>query len=681
MANEGLHADIRQLAGVGEKRAAAFLRLHISTLGELLSHYPRTYENRKTCKKIIELQNEETTCIKAVVFSAVKTSVIRKNLRVHTVRVSDGTGFLDLVWFNNRFLEQRLKKGETYVFYGKVRLSPKKQMQTPLFELPDKQKQTGRIFPVYPLTEGLTDAIVADCVEQALALCRDAIPDSLPRSVREAYELCTLEFALQNIHFPTDRRAYEAARRRLAFEELFLFQTALFSLKERRSAQSVALMTASPAPFVTSLPFSLTGAQQRVIREIATDLKGGTAMNRLVCGDVGSGKTAVAAAAVYIAVKSGYQAAFMAPTEILATQHYKGLSAFFAEHGIKLELLLGSMTAAARKKALARLASGEADVAIGTHALLSENVHFKALGLAVTDEQHRFGVSQRRTLSDKGDNPHVLVMSATPIPRTLALIIYGDLDVSLIDELPPGRQTIDTFTVTEAYRKRIYAFIEKELAAGRQAYIVCPLVEENGTPELQAATEYAKTLQKDVFHKRRIGLLHGKMKGAEKDAVMAEFKNGDIDLLVATSVIEVGVDVPNATVMLIENAERFGLSQLHQLRGRIGRGSFKSYCILMNRSRQEAAGARLQIMREQSDGFKIAEEDLKQRGPGEFFGTRQHGLPGFKIANLFTDMALLKETTRAAQDFTEGKIAYTSDEFVLLSDKINALFDNRVTFS
>jgi len=681
MANECLNTDIRQLAGVGEKRAAVFSRLHINTLGDLLAHYPRTYENRKNCKKIIELEHEETTCIQAVVSSAVRTSVIRKNLRIHSVQVSDGTGFLELVWFNNRFLEQRLTKGQTYIFYGKVHLTPKKQMHTPLFEVPGKQKQTGRIFPVYPLTEGLTDAFLAYCTEQALSALKGQLTDTLPQALRDAYRLCDLEFALTNIHFPTDRPAYEAARRRLAFEELFLFQTALFSIKERKTSRPVASMHASPQPFIASLPFTPTGAQTRVISEIAGDMADKTAMNRLVCGDVGSGKTVVAAAAVYTAVKSGFQAAFMAPTEILATQHYKGLSGFFAEHGIRVELLLGSMSAAKRRDALARLASGESDVAVGTHALLSENVQFKALGLAVTDEQHRFGVNQRRILSDKGNNPHVLVMSATPIPRTLALIVYGDLDVSLIDELPPGRQKIDTFTVTEAYRKRIYEFIKKELTAGRQAYIVCPLVEENAALELKAAGAYAEGLQKGPFRDFSVGLLHGKMKGAEKDAVMAQFKSGEIQLLVSTTVIEVGVDVPNATVMLVENAERFGLSQLHQLRGRIGRGAHKSYCILLNQSRQESAQARLQIMKEQSDGFKIAEEDLKQRGPGEFFGTRQHGLPGFKIANLCSDMSLVQETTRAAQDFVAKNIPCADSEQEMIANKINLLFDNHVTFS
>ncbi len=681
MANETMHTDIKNLPGVGEKRAAAFSKLHIATFGDLLAHYPRTYENRKTCKKIIELEHEETTCVKAVVFSAVKTTVIRKNLRIHTAKVSDGTGTLELVWFNNRFIEQRLKKGETYIFYGKVRLSPKKQMQTPLFELPEKQVQTGRIFPVYPLTEGLTDAFIASCTERVLTVLHDQIKDPLPLSIRKTYGLCDLETALFNIHFPTDRAAYESARHRLAFEELFFFQTALLSIKERSKNLTPASMTASCKPFIDSLPFALTGAQQRVISELATDLAGKIAMNRLVCGDVGSGKTAVAATAMYIAVKSGFQAAFMAPTEILATQHFKSLSAFFAKHDIKLELLLGSMTSGARKKALERLASGESQVAVGTHALLSEGVHFENLGLAITDEQHRFGVNQRRLLSDKGKNPHVLVMSATPIPRTLALIVYGDLDVSLIDELPPGRQKIETYLVTESYRNRIYAFIQKELLAGRQAYIVCPLVEESEQMDLQAATEYTESLKNTPLAGYQIGLLHGKMKNSEKDAVMAQFKNGNLPLLVATTVIEVGVDVPNATVMLIENAERFGLSQLHQLRGRIGRGKHKSYCILMNQSHHETAKKRLSVMRTESDGFKIAEADLKQRGPGEFFGTRQHGLPGFKIANLYSDMPLLKQTTKAAQDFITKTSLCNQNEKTTIYQKISQLFDNHVTFS
>ncbi|MGN1059788.1 MAG: ATP-dependent DNA helicase RecG [Clostridia bacterium] len=680
MSDHPLQMSVTQLAGVGPKRAGAFGRLGIFTLKDLLTHYPRGYENRKTCKKIMELSHDETVCIRAMVTTDLQTKILRKNMRIHTLRVADGTGFLELVWFNNRFLEPRLKKGETYIFYGKVRLTPKKQMLTPIFEQPEAQKQTGRIMPLYPLSEGLTNAFVADCVRKALDLC-EHWQDPLPGALRKAYKLCEMNYAVSAIHFPADQAAYETARRRLAFEELFIFQVALFSLKQRQTACPAPILAAPAESFIASLPFAPTGAQARVMGEIAADLGRGTAMNRLVCGDVGSGKTVVAAAAVYIAVQSGFQAAFMAPTEILAGQHYESLQKLFAPHGIHLELLTGSMSAKARRQALARLKSGAAQVAVGTHALLSADVCFHRLGLAVTDEQHRFGVNQRRLLTEKGENPHILVMSATPIPRTLALIIYGDLDVSIIDELPPGRQKIDTFAVGEDYRKRIYAFLKKEVAAGRQAYIVCPLVEDSDDATLHSVTEYAKKLKDAAFPDTPIGVLHGKMKAAEKDAVMTAFKNGVLSILIATSVIEVGVDVPNATVMLIENAERFGLSQLHQLRGRVGRGTAKSYCILLSQGNQETAAARLQVMKTQQDGFKIAEADLKQRGPGELFGTRQHGLPAFRIASLYTDMALLQETTRAAQDYLAGKFQADSKEKSLLSEKINVLFNNRVTIN
>ena len=460
-----------------------------------------------------------------------------------------------------------------------------------------------------------------------------------------------------------------------------MFQTALFSLKKRQNDCKAPQMQAEIEPFLTSLPFEPTGAQRRVMGEIAKDIASSNVMNRLVCGDVGSGKTVVAAAAVYAAARSGFQAAFMAPTEILAVQHYNNLKKLFAPHNITVELLVGSLSAKQKREILGRLKDGTTHIAVGTHALLSEDVGFKKLGLVVTDEQHRFGVEQRKLLTEKGENPHVLVMSATPIPRTLALIIYGDLDISMIDELPPGRQKIDTFAVDESYRKRIYDFLKKEMAQGRQAYIVCPLVEDSEVTELESVTAYIEKLTKNGFAPASVGMVHGKMKGAEKDAVMTRFKKGELSVLVATTVIEVGVDVPNATIMLIENAERFGLSQLHQLRGRVGRGSHKSYCILLAQSSGETAMARLSVMKRESDGFKIAEEDLKQRGPGEFFGTRQHGLPAFRIANLFSDMELLAQTTTAARDFLAGKVLCSTDEKQQISKKIDALFNNRVTIS
>lgn len=681
MTNPELSSSITELSGVGAKRAAAFSKLGIFTVADLLSHYPRAYENRGTYKKIIELSHEETVSVRGVVSSSVKTNIIRKNLRISTVKIADGTGFIELVWFNNRFIEGRLKKGEIYDFYGKVQLSPKKQMQTPIFERAGEGKLLGKIMPIYPLTEGLTDSILSDCISQALSACQGQIKDPLPGALRNKFSLCEINYAIENIHFPADGDAYRAARRRLAFEELFFFQTALFSLKKRQNTCRAPRLSAAIEPFITSLPFTPTGAQSRVMGEIAKDLATSQVMNRLVCGDVGSGKTVVAAAAVYVAAKSGFQTAFMAPTEILAVQHYNNLKKQFSSHGITVELLVGSLPAKEKRDVLSRLKDGTTQLVVGTHALLSDDVSFANLGLAITDEQHRFGVDQRRLLTDKGENPHVLVMSATPIPRTLALIIYGDLDVSMIDELPPGRQKIDTFAVDESYRKRIYDFLKKEIAQGRQAYIVCPLVEDSEVTELQSVTAYIEKLKKFGFSPDSVGILHGKLKGPEKDAVMSAFKEGKLSLLVATTVIEVGVDVPNATIMLIENAERFGLSQLHQLRGRVGRGSHKSYCILLSQSTQDAAIARLSVMKKESDGFKIAEEDLKQRGPGEFFGTRQHGLPEFRIASLYTDMALLEQTTKAARDFLEHKIPCSPEEKTRIANKIDAMFKNRVTIN
>lgn len=680
MTDEFLHAPITKLTGVGPKRADAFAKLGIITLGDLLNHYPRGYEDRTVIKKIIELTHDETVCIKATVAAPLQANRIRKNLHIYTLRVADGTGFIELVWFNNRFLENRFRVGDTYVFYGKVHLHPKKQMLTPLFEKPDHQKQTGCIMPLYPLTDGLSNAIVADCVAQILARNPEA-EDILPQALRQEFALCQRSEAIRNIHFPENHTMREAARRCLAFEELFLFQSALFSVKAAQKKAEAPRLAADPTPFLNHLPFAPTGAQNRVIREIAADLAANAPMNRLVCGDVGSGKTIVAAAALFIAVQSGFQAAFMAPTEILAQQHYKTLSATLAPYGIKVCLLTGSVSSKARREAAESLADGSADIAVGTHALLNEALQFKRLALTVTDEQHRFGVNQRRRLTEKGTAPHTLVMSATPIPRTLAFILYGDLDVSLIDELPPGRQKIDTFAVGEAYRKRIYAFLQKQMNEGRQIYIVCPLVEESEAMSLHAAAQYAETLRTKVFPHASVGLLHGKMKPAEKEAVMTAFKDGELSILVATTVIEVGIDVPNATVMLIENAERFGLSQLHQLRGRVGRGKHKSYCILMSGTGSATAIERLLVMKHESDGFKIAEADLKQRGPGEFFGTRQHGLPIFKIASLYSDMELVQQTTMAARRFIDGKMPCTPAETKRLKEKIAALFNNHVTFS
>lgn len=676
-------SDIRFLKGVGEKRAAAFYSLGVRTVNDLLSHYPRAYEDRTAVKKIIECENNETVCIKATVSSALHKNIVRKNMTVYTLRVSDGTGFMDMVWFNMRFLEGKFKTGDTFIFYGKVQTSPKKQMQSPIYEKPECQSQTGRIIPVYPLANGLTQNLVRTSVEHALSQTAGRLSETLPEFLRLTYNLCELNFAIQNIHFPANQEAYEAARKRFVFEELFYLQTALFSLKDRRSNEQTIPFedTACVASFLSALPFALTGAQNRVVSEICADLGRGKPMNRLVQGDVGSGKTVVAAAAMYVAAQNGFQSAMMAPTEILAGQHYENLRGLFQPFGVEVELLTGSMGTKAKRETLERLASGASSIVVGTHALISEDVSFQKLGLVITDEQHRFGVNQRRLLSDKGSNPHTLVMTATPIPRTLALIVYGDLDISAIDELPPGRKKVDTFVVGESMRTRIQAFIRKEINAGHQAYIVCPLVEDSPQMDLKSVTEYASHLQKNIFPDLPVAFLHGKMKPSEKEDIMARFAAGVIPILVATSVIEVGVNVPNASVMVIENAERFGLSQLHQLRGRVGRGSDKAYCILFCQSRQEATLERMNIMRQTNDGFKIAEKDLELRGPGEFFGTRQHGLPPLKIANLYCDMDILKQTTEAARNLLASDPEFLHPENSGIKQKIAALLRSNITFS
>ena len=647
-----LHTDIRYIKGVGEARARSLAKLGITDLFSLLSYFPRTYEDRRAYKTIAGLVPGEMSCVCAVVAGEPKLSRIRKGLDLVKLRVVDETGALELTYFNQSYLKTAFRTGDAYVFYGRAEGAPgRPRMVNPLFEREGARQITGRIMPIYPLTAGVSQSMLYKAVEQGLAACVDELPDILPEDVRLVYQLCHTRFAYENIHFPTDDEALSAARRRLAFEELFLLALGLKLLRERRTfVAGKQCKKVDLSPFFTSLPFSLTGAQRRAIGDIARDLTGQRPMNRLVQGDVGSGKTMVAAAAIYMAAKNGLQCALMAPTEILAEQHYRSLAPLLEPLGIPCALLTASTKARERRALNERLRSGELSLVIGTHALLSPDVQYQNLGLVVTDEQHRFGVDQRAALSAKGDDPHLLVMSATPIPRTLALMIYGDLDVSILNELPPGRQKIDTFAVPSSYHARIYAFLRKLVAEGRQAYIVCPMVAENDElpDERKAVTAYAEMLQKDVFPDLRIAPIHGKMKPKEKDAVMRAFAAHELDVLVSTTVIEVGVDVPNAALMLIENAECFGLSQLHQLRGRVGRGQHKSYCVLVSDNKGEENRARLRVMSSTSDGFVIAEEDLKLRGPGDFFGSRQHGLPSLRVADLSCDLALLHETQQAA---------------------------------
>ena len=649
-----LTTDVRYVKGIGEQRAKGLEKLGIRTLRDLISYFPRAYDDRRAYKKIKDLVDGENACVEALAAAAPTLNRIRKGLELVKLRAVDETGALDVTFFNQTYRKDNLHAGETYVFFGRAEASGRKRaMANPIVEREGERLQTGRIMPIYPLTAGISQLTLVKAMQQGLAACQQLLPDPLPDQVRRERQLCHIGYAYEQIHFPAGEEELAVARRRLVFEELFLLAIGLKRLRGRRDELACQpRRDTDPGNFYAALPFAPTGAQRRAIDGIRADLASGRPMNRLVQGDVGSGKTMVAAAALLCAVRNGRQAALMAPTEILAEQHYQGLAPLLEKLGVRTVFLTGAMRVRERRAVLAALESGEAQVAIGTHALITADVAYRSLGLVVTDEQHRFGVAQRSALAAKGDRPHLLVMSATPIPRTLALMIYGDLDVSVIDELPPGRQKIDTFSVPGSYRQRIYKFLDKEIAAGRQAYVICSMVEENDQipDDRKAAAEYAKMLQEQVFPHLAVACVHGRMKPREKDKVMSAFAAGEIHILVSTTVVEVGVDVPNATVMVVEDADRFGLSQLHQLRGRVGRGRHKSYCILISDNRNEETRARLKVMTQTGDGFKIAEEDLRLRGPGDFFGQRQHGLPSLKVADLTCDMALLHEAQQAAAD-------------------------------
>ena len=648
-----LDTDIRYIKGIGEARARSMGKLGIHDLAGLVSYFPRAYEDRTRICPIDRLTDGESVCVRAMVAETPTLSRIRGGQEIVKVRAVDETGALHITFFHSSYVRLTLKRGQFYIFYGRVSVQGRlRSMVNPIFEAGyEPSRFTGRIVPIYRLKAGLSQRTVMQCVRSALDFCADSLPDYLPAGVALDNGLATARYAYENIHFPKDAGALAIARRRLVFEELFVLVCALGMIRGgRQKAAGTPLARAELADFTASLPFTPTGAQLRAINEAAEDMCSGRAMNRLVQGDVGSGKTLVAAACVWYAAQSGAQSAFMAPTEILAEQHFATLSGFLEPFGIRVAKLTGSMRAKERREVLAGLASGETGLCVGTHALLSEDVEFKNLALVVTDEQHRFGVEQRAALVGKGTRPHLLVMSATPIPRTLALIIYGDLDVSVIDELPPGRQKVGTFAVDESYRARLNGFIEKLAHEGRQVFVVCPRIEENeeGADGIKSAEEHAEALRA-ALPDLKIACIHGKMKAKEKDEIMSAFARGETDVLVSTTVIEVGVDVPNAALMVIENADRFGLSQLHQLRGRVGRGQHKSWCILVSDAKGEEARARLSAMVHISDGFKIAEEDLRMRGPGDFFGSRQHGLPELHIADLGADMDVLRRAKDAAE--------------------------------
>ena len=659
-----LKTDVRYIKGVGEQRAKALEKLGILTLRDLISWFPRRYEDRTETRRISQLIPGETACVAAMVAAPPVVSHIRKGLDLVKVRAVDETGALDVTFFNQAWLKNSLRTGETYIFCGKAEgNAPRRRMMNPVVEPEGRREVTGRIVPVYPLTAGVSQLVLARSIRQGLDACADILPDVLPDEIRRDHQLCRIGYAYENIHFPESAGALDLARRRLAFEELFLFTLGLRRLRQRREVAAVdPFRPVDMEGFYGALPFTLTEAQRRCVEEALGDMASGRPMSRLCQGDVGSGKTMVAAACVYFCVKNGRQAALMAPTEILARQHYEGLAPLMEPLGIRCALLTGSHTAKEKRILAASLAAGEVDFVVGTHALISGGVEYNRLGLVVTDEQHRFGVAQRAALAGKGDHPHTLVMSATPIPRTLALILYGDLDVSVIDQLPPGRQPVQTSFVDSRYHPRIYKFLRRLVEEGRQAYIVCPQVSESeeGGDDRKAVTEYASKLQQEVFPDLRVAYVHGKMKPREKDAVMAAFSRRETDILVSTTVIEVGVDVPNAAVMVVENAERFGLSQLHQLRGRVGRGAWQSYCVLISDNQNEETLRRLKVMTQTSDGFKIAEEDLRLRGPGDFFGQRQHGLPGLRVADIGCDTQLLREAQTAADALLERDPALRS---------------------
>lgn len=663
--------DIRFLKGVGEKRAELLQKKGIDTVGALLRFYPRAYLDWQNITPVSECPEGENVCVRAEITSPVKTVNIRRGMTLYKFAAADDSGVIEVTLFNRKYLAENLRQGRSYLFYGKLGYGiTLRQMSSPEI----MPAEYMGIEPVYAATEGLSSKTIEKIMKNALVYA-DGMADVIPQGIREKNGLCDFKTALKSIHFPLERQVLESAKRRLVFEELFVLQTGLLFLKRRRRALAGCTVKNNLLEeFKRTLSFKLTGAQERVINECLTDMMSPRPMNRLIQGDVGSGKTAVAAALMYISAGNGFQSALMAPTELLAEQHFKTLCKITENSGIKCALLTGSLTKKQKDEVKAGLKSGEIKVAVGTHALLTDDVEFENLGLVVTDEQHRFGVGQRGRLSSKGNNPHTLVMSATPIPRTLGLIIYGDLDISIIDEYPAGRQKIATYCVDSSYNARVYNYIKKFIAEGRQAYIVCPLVDENEALGIKSASEYYKELSENQFKGYTVGLLHGKMKPKDKENVMRRFAAGEIQLLISTTVIEVGIDVPNAALMVIENAERFGLSQLHQLRGRIGRGEYSSACILISDVKSGDTKRRLDVIKNNTDGFKIADEDLKLRGPGDFLGSRQHGLPDMKIADIFADRETLHLAGKEAEELIKRDPTLHDPENAGLRAEIAALF-------
>lgn len=671
-----LNKPIQYLKGVGESRARLLHKLNIYNIYDMVYHFPRDYEDRSSKKKIYQLQDGESCTFEGIVFSKVQEMRIRKGLIIYKVVIKDDTGSITATWFNQKYIKNTITVGKQYLFYGKVNQKyGKLEVLDPIFEDADTQvkRHTCQIIPIYPSTSSLSQKVIQSIVRNALDEIDAKLEEILPLYIRERFNLAEINYAIQSIHFPKTVESFEFARKRLVFEELLVLQLGLLKIKKSFHSEDKGICFKKMPQLkelIDSLPFKLTNAQEKVLDEILNDMKGPKPMSRLVQGDVGSGKTIVAVLALFNAVLNGYQGALMAPTEILAEQHYISLKSLLETFNIKTGLLVGSLSSKQKEVMLDDIKNGRIDIVIGTHAVIEDKVAFDKLGVVITDEQHRFGVRQRSALSQKGFNPDVVVMTATPIPRTLALILYGDLDISIINELPPGRKKIETYAVNNSMRDRINTFIKKEIDSGRQAYIVCPLIEDSEVISAKSVTEHYEYLQND-FKDYKIGYLHGKMKPKEKEEIMKDFRDKKVDILVSTTVIEVGVNVPNASIMVIENSERFGLAQLHQLRGRVGRGEHQSYCILFFESGSKVTRERMKVMTKTNDGFIIAEKDLEIRGPGEFFGTRQHGLPDLKIANLFKDIDVLKQVQELCIEILNNDNSLTKPEHQVIKKRVS----------
>ncbi len=677
-----LQESIANIKGVGKQKTALLKRINIESLEDAITYYPRDYETNTSICSISDIVLDQVNIIEGSICNTTR-SFFKKGLTITQTRIEDTTGKLYVVWYRQPYLDKKLKVGQSFILKGKVTKKYNRiQMVSPQIFNPEQYDKTYEGFiPIYALTKEIKQIQLKNVIKSALNMTHNQLKEFLPKNIRKKYQLAEYNFAIQQIHYPNNIEALDWAKKRLVFDEFLLYGLGLQWIKKQRviveNSYTVKCDT-SINPLIEQLPFTLTKAQQKVWKEIKQDLVSHKTMHRLVQGDVGSGKTIIAAMAIYYVIKNRYQAAMMAPTEVLAKQHYQSLKAYLEPLDSRIVLLVGSLTQKEKKAVYEKINQHEVDVVIGTHALIQEKVHFKKLALVITDEQHRFGVNQREKLTGKGVYPHVLVMSATPIPRTLALIVYGDMDVSIIDKRPPGRQEIKTYAVNTSYRSRIYQFLEKEIDNGRQAYIICPMVDESEKLELESVIDYTEKLKNALNPDRSIQYLHGKMATKEKTAIMENFKDGEIEILVSTTVIEVGIDVPNATVIMIENADRFGLAQLHQLRGRVGRGAYQSYCILISDSKSELTKKRMEVMVRSTDGFVISEYDLKLRGPGDFFGMKQHGLPEFKLANIFEDIAMLKETHLLAKSILKEDPSLSSEKYKYLNQKLQDFFKKNI---